>query len=113
MNNSGMAGEEVIVDLTADFTPGGSGGVFYPGDPTRSYDRRMTDRPLTDTRSRLTTHPVPGDAVAIAVNTTTTGREGSWYTAITHSPITLDLNGQLLATPDDQDHGAMTGVGAS
>ena len=91
VTNNGKTLTEVIVDLTGTFTPGSNGARFYPIDPVRSYDSRAGGKPLTDTRSRTTAHPVPKSAVAIAVNTTITGNNGSGWLAVTDPSTTAPL----------------------
>lgn len=95
VTNNGKSATEVIVDLTGVFTPG-QGAQFYAIDPVRSYDSRTSDRPLTNTRSRVNTHPVPADAVAVAINTTITGNSGSGWLAVTdpatQTPMTSTVN---------------------
>ena len=111
VTNNGKTPAEIVVDLTGTFTPG-TGAKFYATDPARSYDSRTSDRPLTDTRSRVNTHPVPAEAVAVAVNTTITGTTGSGWLAVTNSATTTPMTSTVnwYESPTTRANGSISGA---
>lgn len=112
VTNNGGTPAELVVDLTAVFIPGGGGAMFYATEPARTYDSRLADSPLTDTRSRLTTQPLPMDAVAVALNTTITGTTGTGYLSVTAPDTDLPLTSTLnwFESPTTRANGTITPV---
>lgn len=74
-----LAASDVVVDVSGAFVPAESGraraGRFVPLEPTRVVDTRETRRPAAGSTVRVRTD-VPDDAVAVAVNITTTASRG-------------------------------------
>ena len=74
-----LATTDLVVDVSGAFVPAPSGsaraGRFVPVEPTRAIDTRNTRRPSPSSTVRVETD-VPDDAVAIAVNVTTTATNG-------------------------------------
>jgi alpha-tubulin suppressor-like RCC1 family protein len=85
LTNNGTTPAEVVVDLTGFFVPAvaGVGASFYPTDPARTLDSRIAGGVLAAGETRVTTHPVPRDAVAMALNTTVTGTTGTGFVSVT------------------------------
>ena len=115
VTNNGTTPARMVIDLTGVFDPaaeGGKGAQFYPLDPARIYDSRISGAPLNGGQIRINTYPIPPDAAAVAVNATATGTLGSGYLTINpltavvplssslnwyRSPTTV-ANGQISAT---------------
>ena len=74
-----LAATDVVVDVSGAFVPASSGrsraGRFVPTEPTREIDTRAARRPAPKSTVRVRTD-VPDDAVAVAVNITTTATKG-------------------------------------
>jgi hypothetical protein len=74
-----LAATDLVVDVSGAFLPAPSGraqaGRFVPTEPARVVDTRDTRRPAPGTTLRVRTD-IPDDAVAVAVNITTTETEG-------------------------------------
>lgn len=85
VTNNGLTPVDVVVDLTGRFVPAdaGVGAAFYPTEPTRTYDSRPSGESLAANQSRVTTLPVPADAVAVALNATITGTTGTGFLSVT------------------------------
>lgn len=116
VTNNGQTPAHVVVDLTGTFAPtdaGGTGARFYAVDPRRTYDSRFDPAgKLNGGQSRTTSSPVPDDAVAVVLNATITGTEGTGYLAVTplvagvpttstvnwYTSLTTRANGSIIST---------------
>lgn len=74
-----LAATDLVVDVSGAFVPAPSGrasaGRFVPVEPSRAIDTRDTRRPAPSSTVRVETG-VPDDAVAVAINVTTTATNG-------------------------------------
>lgn len=77
-----LVATDIVVDVSGAYVPASSGearaGRFVPIEPTRVTDTRDTGRPRSNSTVRVRTDglDVPDDAVAVAVNLTTTETDG-------------------------------------
>lgn len=104
VTNNGSTAAHVVVDVSGVFvsTEVGIGAAFFPTDPVRTYDSRMSNGLLPAGIRRATTHPVPQDAVAVALNTTVTGTVGTGYISV------ASAGSGLLATSSVNWYGSPT-----
>ena len=74
-----LAATDLVVDVSGAFVPAPSGsaraGRFVPVEASRAIDTRDTRRPSPESTVRVDTD-VPDDAVAVAINLTTTATNG-------------------------------------
>lgn len=98
VTNSGPTSAQLVVDLTGTFTPvadGGPGAQFYPVEPSRIYDSRVSGSVLGAGQMRVHTYPIPLDSVAVAVNATATGTSGSGYLTVNPLDAVVPLSSSV------------------
>ena len=118
LTNNGKTPAHVVVDLTGAFAPtaaGAGGAQYYALDPMRTYDSRFdSSGVLAGGQSRTTMSPVPDGTVAVVLNATVTGTQGTGYLSVTppgsdppttstvnwFSSPTTRANGSIIPTED-------------